>query len=329
MNSSSPKVSIGLPVYNGERYLPLALDSLLAQDFTDFEIILCDNTSQDRSEEICRTYADRDSRIRYYRNEKNIGAAPNYNRVLELARANYFKWMAHDDVCLSGFLRRCVETMDLAPPAVVLVYPFCDLIDGNGKILEQAPDRLETRAKRPFRRLGRVLREVGYAYPLWGLIRTASLRRTRLMGHILADHVLLAELAIQGQFREIAETQFQLRMHEGNAWAICSKEQGNEAWLENARASRQSRRAMMVWHDPSLAGKAMWLPFREEVYLQFLKGVAHASLPPIEKLLCFLTVLAVCYWRRFRNFVSTWKRRVLRRASKSGSVTKENAAGFE
>ena len=149
------------------------------------------------------------------------------------------------------------------------------------------------------------------------------------MGHILADHVLLAELAIQGQFREIAETQFQLRMHEGNAWAICSKEQGNEAWLENARASRKSRRAMMVWHDPSLASKAMWLPFREEVYLQFLKGVAHASLPPNEKLLCFLTVLAVCYWRRFRNFVSTWKRRVLRRASKSGSVTKENAAGFE
>ena len=329
MKVSAPRVTIGLPVYNGEKYLALALDSVLAQDFDNYELVICDNASQDRSEEICRTYAARDSRIRYCRNEKNIGAGPNYNRVFELARGEYFKWTAHDDICLPGFLRRCVEVMDLAPPTVVLVYPFCDLIDGTGQVLEAAPDRLETRASRPYRRLGRVLREVGYAYPLWGLIRSASLRRTRLMGHVLADHVLLSELAIQGQFREIPEVHFQLRTHEGNAWAVLSKEQGTVAWRENAKANKKSRQAMMVWHDPSLANRKLVLPFREEVYLQFLKGVAHASLPPIEKLLCYLTVLAVCYWRRFRNFVSRWKRRMVGQLSRSNGATKQNAAGFE
>jgi len=328
MNSDMPRVSIGLPVYNGEKYLALALDSLLRQDFDDFELIVCDNASQDRSDEICRSYAAKDPRIRYYRNDANIGAGPNYNRVFALARGEFFKWMAHDDICLPGFLRRCVETIKSAPPSVVLVYPWCDLIDDDGKVIDRAPDRLETKSSRPYRRLGRVLRGVGYGYPLWGLVRSEALRNTRLMGFVLADHVLLAELALLGEFREIQEVRFQLRMHTGNAWALCSEEQGTVAWEDNAKANKRSRQAMMVWHDPSLAEKKLLLPFREEVYLQYLKGVAHASLPVGEKLLCYLTVPAVCYWRRLRNFVSTWKRRIVRTA-RSSDRSKHNGSAAE
>ena len=83
----SPRLSIGLPVYNGERYLAEAFDCFLAQTFQDFEIIVCDNASTDRTAEICRSFAQRDPRIRYYRNEKNLGAIPNFNRVFELSRS--------------------------------------------------------------------------------------------------------------------------------------------------------------------------------------------------------------------------------------------------
>jgi glycosyltransferase involved in cell wall biosynthesis len=161
-----PKVSIGLPVWNGEKYLRLALNSILQQDYTDFELIISDNASTDGTPEICKTYAANDSRIRYFRNESNIGAGPNYRKVFELSRGELFKWCAHDDVCHSGFLRRCVETFAGAPPSVVLVYPRCELIDELGKVVGQAIDRVETRARRPHRRLGTVIRRMSYAYPI-------------------------------------------------------------------------------------------------------------------------------------------------------------------
>src|SRR5687767_6393032 len=102
-----PLLSIGLPVYNGQRYLHAALDSLLGQDFDDFELIIADNASTDETEAICREFAARDRRIRYHRNTANVGAVPNHNLVFELARGKYFKWAAHDDECHPGMLRSC------------------------------------------------------------------------------------------------------------------------------------------------------------------------------------------------------------------------------
>ena len=81
MANSEPRVSIGMPVYNGENYLAQALDSLLAQTFTDFEIVICGNASTDGTEALCREYAERDARIVYRRNESNVGAAANFNKV--------------------------------------------------------------------------------------------------------------------------------------------------------------------------------------------------------------------------------------------------------
>src|ERR1700757_1973550 len=112
---AKPKVSIGLPVYNGEKYLVQALNSLINQDFEDFEIIISDNASTDGTADICRTYASTERRIRYYRNESNIGSAPNYRRVFELARGDFFKWCSHDDICLPGLLSRCLQVFESAP----------------------------------------------------------------------------------------------------------------------------------------------------------------------------------------------------------------------
>jgi glycosyltransferase involved in cell wall biosynthesis len=99
-----PKVSIGVPVFNGENYLAQALESILAQDFADFEVIISDNCSTDKTPEICTSFAKRDSRVKYFRNDSNIGASPNYNRTFELSRGEYFKWCAHDDRCGRAFL---------------------------------------------------------------------------------------------------------------------------------------------------------------------------------------------------------------------------------
>ena len=110
-----PRVSIGMPVYNGAAFLRESLDSLLSQTYEDFELVISDNGSTDGTQNICRAYATEDVRIRYYREEENRGAAWNYNRVFELARGEYFKWAAHDDVHAPTFLERCVEVVDNNP----------------------------------------------------------------------------------------------------------------------------------------------------------------------------------------------------------------------
>src|SRR3989442_12666378 len=90
MGSHRATMSIGLPVYNGDKYLRLALDSLLAQDYENFELIICDNASEDVSADICAQYARQDPRIRFHRNKTNIGAARNFNRVFQLSSGKYF-----------------------------------------------------------------------------------------------------------------------------------------------------------------------------------------------------------------------------------------------
>ena len=103
-----PRVSVGLPVYNGERFLAQAIDSVLQQTHSDLELVISDNASTDRTEEICRSYTTQDSRVRYFRSSANIGACRNFSRVFELSRAPYFKWACYDDICVPGFLEKCV-----------------------------------------------------------------------------------------------------------------------------------------------------------------------------------------------------------------------------
>lgn len=104
-----PKVSIGMPVYNGMQFIREAVDSLLAQTYTDFELVISDNASTDGTEAICREYAAKDSRIRYVRQAENRGAAANFQFVLEEAKGEYFKWMAYDDYLAPQFIELIVE----------------------------------------------------------------------------------------------------------------------------------------------------------------------------------------------------------------------------
>jgi len=107
-----PRLSIGLPVYNGEEYLAESFDALLGQTYEDFELVVSDNASTDGTEAICRKYAAQDSRIRYLRLPRNIGATPNHNHVFAESRGELFKWASHDDLYGRDLLRLCVEALD-------------------------------------------------------------------------------------------------------------------------------------------------------------------------------------------------------------------------
>src|SRR5689334_9657310 len=113
--ATPPCVSIGMPVFNGERYLAQAITSVLSQGFRDLELIICDNASTDRTEQICREVARQDPRLRYYRNSRILGAAPNYNLCFQHARGTYFKWAAHDDCLAPDYLAKAVAALEAAP----------------------------------------------------------------------------------------------------------------------------------------------------------------------------------------------------------------------
>src|SRR5659263_26369 len=118
----SPIVSIGMPVYNGEKTIREALDTLLAQDFKDFELIISDNASTDDTSNICKMYAARDRRVRYERNLINIGPTANFNRLIHLARGKYFMWAADDDLWEPSYVSCMVEALENNPDAVL---SFC------------------------------------------------------------------------------------------------------------------------------------------------------------------------------------------------------------
>src|SRR5438128_3187989 len=111
----APSVSLGLPVFNGEAFLVQVLESILAQTYGDFELIISDNASTDATPDICRVYAARDPRIRYVRNATNVGAARNFNRVFQLSTGEYYKLANADDVCAPTLVERCVAVLDTHP----------------------------------------------------------------------------------------------------------------------------------------------------------------------------------------------------------------------
>lgn len=239
MSKQSPRVSIGLPVYNGERYVACALESLLAQTYLDFELIISDNASTDATEAICRKFAASDSRIRYHREQENRGAIWNFNRAFELSRGEYFKWAASDDICHATFLARCVETLD-ADTGLVWCHSQSAKIDEQGDILTIDPEaangevgvvhtseaghpREHHDSQQPSQRLQGVLLGTTWSADSYGLARADALRSTRMLLPCYgAEKVLIGELSLLGRYREIPETLFFQRVHAGASGSLRS-----------------------------------------------------------------------------------------------------------
>jgi glycosyltransferase involved in cell wall biosynthesis len=212
----APRVTIGVPVYNGEKYLDECLNSLATQSYSDLEIVICDNASTDRTQQICEDYASRDSRIRYIRNPVNIGLGRNFRRVLELARGEYFKAAAADDVCAKEFIEQCVAALDRNPSAI-LAYPLTCIIDDHGNRVKESSDGINVTADSPRARFIHIIQNIRLCNALYGVVRTDILRRTAwLPEYRSADSVLLSELSLYGKFHELPEHLFFRRFHAGD-----------------------------------------------------------------------------------------------------------------
>jgi len=253
MSGGVPKVSIGLPVFNGANYLAVTFDRILSQTFTDFEVVICDNDSTDDTARICADYCRQDSRIRYFKNDSNIGAAPNFNKTFELSRGEYFAWAAHDDMYDLRFLEKCVQVLD-ENPDVVLSHSALAFVDDddNPIIFRDGADAIA--GGRPVRdiygnsvmkpdmphiaeslhaeeRFHDVLHKVHWCLQVFGLARSAVLRSTGLQrSYYGADKVFLAEMSLAGRFHQIEEVLFTKRIH--RSMSFYQTTQAKRKWID-------------------------------------------------------------------------------------------------
>lgn len=285
---STPPLTVGLPVYNGDRYLSEALESILGQTFGDFRLVVSDNGSTDATAAICRDYASRDPRVEYFRHDVNRGAAWNYNNVFAQCDTPYFRWAAADDLFAPTAFERCGEVMAEAPQSVVLCYPKTLVIDGQGAVVGPYEDNLDLRSPKPHARIGRIVRFMVQGNPIFGLVRSDALRSTRGHGSFPgADWVLMLEITLRGEVWELPERLFLRRRHE----AI-------------SRTPNISSAEYTAFLDPTSK------PVKHErlrLLREYLAAVRHAELAPVERAECYASVTAA--WARRYGSV----RRPLRR----------------
>lgn len=250
--SETPLVTIGLPVYNTERYLRQSLDSLLSQTFPDFVLVISDNASTDGTARICAEYAAADSRVRYHRNETNIGNPRNFNRVAGLTTTRYLKWSTADDFWAPEFLELALEVME-RDPTIALCYPRAMIVDADGANPVEYDDVLHLVQDDPASRFLDLIDGIGLAHQHLGVIRMAHLRRTRLLGrHVGSDINLLAELSLYGRFHELPHRLFFRRMHEDSgSWKRGDRE--HEARRYHAAGPQRARLTRWPTHVGFLA----------------------------------------------------------------------------
>jgi glycosyltransferase involved in cell wall biosynthesis len=263
MSASTPLVSIGMPIYNEERYLPAALDSLLAQDFADFELIISDNASEDATGKICLEYAARDRRIRYYRNETNLGSVENFNRAFRLSRGRYFMWASGHDLRSPCLISKSVEALE-REPAAVLCYPRARLIYEDGGLGATSESYVDTRGLGRVIRFNIVLWNLVSYNAIYGLIRSEALRTCRPARIVYGpDVVLLAELAIRGPFIYLPELLFY----------------AHAKWSNRHGLSREDiMRQMFKMMTGSEAAAPPRLPFVDFSY-ELVLGALHSPAP--------------------------------------------------
>ncbi len=283
----APEVSIGMPVYNDEIHVVSAIESLLGQTYTDFEILISDNGSTDDTSRICQEFAAREARIRYVRQPKNLGATANWNYVARAAQGRFFKWAASNDIVPPRMLEHSVQVLR-EHPGVSLVYGRTKLIDDNGNAFGEHSSDPEILDARPSVRFERLLNELVWNNAQAGLIRTSALRCTKYdRDYIDGDMVLMAELVLIGGFRKLDEVFLHRRIDKGSATRFLSD------------ADRQN---FLV---PGSAGRSAPVLKR---HIDRLHSVLRASIPLSEKRRALSYVLRATYWDRRNIARSLWPR---------------------
>jgi glycosyltransferase involved in cell wall biosynthesis len=249
--ASPPLVTIGLPVYNAGRYLREALDSLLGQDYPNLELIVSDNASDDATAEICTEYIERDARLRYYRNEQNMGSVWNFNRVFELARGEYFMWAAHDDLRDPTYVSACVAALQSRPDAVQCCTGI-RFIDQDGRAIEEPPSVVGIRpvGATAGKRLRQVVRAMHWT-DLYSLERSAALRRTRgLVQAWGCDVILELELCLLGAVVLVPEPLFAYRRYRAKTLEVLASGLGTVGGIKVCWSEMAVEMLRAVWLAP-------------------------------------------------------------------------------
>lgn len=304
--ATQPLVSVGLPNYNGERFLREALDSIVNQTYGNIEVIIVDNASNDVSPEICEEYAARDRRIRLFRSALNIGGFPNHNRVFALASGKYFVWASHDDLREPTHIESCVRELE-SDAGLVLCFTGVRHVGANGELLSSEQPSLYVDSPSASTRFADLI-SLGYGLePIYGVIRSAVLGKTRLMGSYPdSDRVLLAELALHGPFCKLDEILFARRDHD-----------------ERSITRFPSRYERIAWIEPKSAGKLV-LPYWRQAF-EYLRVICRAPLTMGERLSCSRAWLSWClrHTHLLRSDILHVLRTVARRVRRrDGAATK-------
>jgi len=275
-----------MPVYNGQRFVAQGIQSILNQQFQDLELIISDNASTDDTFEICRSFAERDPRIRLYRERENRGAGWNHNRVLELATGRYFKWASHDDVCESSMLGKCVAALE-ENNAAVLAHPRTTIIDETSTPTENYLLELRTDSPDVVTRFHDLVMSYHWCYQIYGVIRKSALDRTGPMGnYVNGDGVLLANLALYGPYHKVPEYLFFSRRHSAQS------SQSQPARLHKRRfrlTGRVNGMPPLEWWDPKRRRNVTFPQWRQ--LAEYLRLVGRAPLGVADRARCSGVIL--------------------------------------
>jgi polysaccharide pyruvyl transferase WcaK-like protein len=276
-----------LPVFNGERFLSSTIESLLAQTYSDFELVVSDNASTDRTATICLEYARQDSRVRYHRNNVNIGATQNWYLVHRLACGEYFASAAHDDIYDPDYMRTCIALLD-ADPEVVVCHSRTRIINQSGLPAGTMDVVVDTTSPSAHVRLRQLLTHDYKCVQLYGVMRSAALAKTRVFeGYYSADRNTLAELCLLGKIAEVPEYLFHHRLYpEALGWIMHSGKSTEEmAAIDPGTDWTRRSTGWIVWRN-------------------YFRSVWRLVKSPAERARCYfvlLQVLAAGGMRRFRR----------------------------
>lgn len=276
--STKPLVSVGIPVYNGEKNLARALDSILNQHYSNLEIVISDNASNDGTRGICEEYVRRDSRVRYIRQNQNIGAPRNWNAVVHEASGVYFKWASANDYCDPAMIEKCVEVLN-GDPGVVLCYGRTQLVDRDEVPIEVYDGDSSFVQDRPSERFVSVFRQIRLNNMQCGVFRLEALRHTRLdRPYPAGDIALMAELALYGRFRLLPDILLYRRQSRDTFTSLLTP-------MELQKVYNPQRK------------KPMKL-LQTRRHIDNFVSILRASIPVIEKLRSLVFILRLVVWDR-------------------------------
>lgn len=294
MTSADVKVSLGLPVYNGENYVSQAIESVLNQTHGNLELVISDNASTDGTQDICRAYAAQDDRIKYIRQNENLGASRNYNETFHCSTGTFFKWIAHDDSIEPAYIEKCLAGFDAAPPSAVVCHARTNLIHADGSFYARYADGTlienSIDAATPHERMVMLIQNMYLCTWVFGLMKRSALEKTRLIdSFVSSDLVLCLELALMGELVRVPDYLENRRCHD-----------------ESSRKRNRSASELAYWFDTRKKSGVL-LPPRLRYGLECVSSIARAELPVTEK--------AACLGAFARNAVA---RRVTRRLAAIG-----------